>query len=74
MICPVEIGRKISALWAGRMRDHAEHGSLSEGRDGAGDEGTGRDVQAMAKNITWSPELSRLDLKYIAIASKRPIC
>jgi hypothetical protein len=26
------------------MGDHAEHGSLSEGRDGAGDESTGRDV------------------------------
>jgi hypothetical protein len=34
----------MSALRAVRMGDHAEHGSLSEGRDGAGDESTGRDV------------------------------
>ncbi len=27
-----------------RIGDHAEHGSLSEGRDGAGNEGTGRNV------------------------------
>jgi hypothetical protein len=44
MICPVEIARDMSALRAARMGDHAEHGSLSEGRDGAGDESTGRDV------------------------------
>src|SRR5579859_6288934 len=44
MICPVEIADDMSALRAVRMRDHAEHGSLSEGRDGAGDESTGRDV------------------------------
>src|SRR5579864_3305694 len=44
MICPVEIARDMSALRAVRIRDHAEHGSLSEGRDGAGDESTGRDV------------------------------
>src|SRR5579864_757958 len=44
MICPVEIADDMSALQAVRMRDHAEHGSLSEGRDGAGDESTGRDV------------------------------
>jgi hypothetical protein len=34
----------MSALWAVRMGDHAEHGRLSEGRDGAGDESTRRDV------------------------------
>src|ERR1700745_235467 len=44
MICPVEIGDDMSALRAVRIRDHAEHGSLSEGRDGAGDESTGCDV------------------------------
>jgi len=46
----------MSALRAVRMRDHAEHGDLSEGRDGAGNESTGvQDVmlQAMAKKITW---------------------
>src|SRR5580704_6442210 len=44
MICPVEIAHDMSALRAVRIGDHAEHGSLSEGRDGAGDESTGRDV------------------------------
>src|ERR1700690_465400 len=44
MICPVEIAHEMSALRAVRMGDHAEHGNLSEGRDGAGDESTGRDV------------------------------
>src|SRR5208337_2483070 len=44
MICPVEIASEMSALRAVRIGDHAEHGSLSEGRDGAGDESTGRDV------------------------------
>src|SRR5579864_871974 len=44
MICPVEIAGDMSALRTVRIRDHAEHGSLSEGRDGAGDESTGRDV------------------------------
>src|SRR6202035_920248 len=44
MICPVEIAHDMSALRAVRIGDHAEHGSLSEGRDGAGDESTGCDV------------------------------
>src|SRR5271169_5405026 len=44
MICPVEIAHDMSALRAVRIGDHAEHGSLSEGRDGAGDESTGRAV------------------------------
>src|ERR1700684_3042947 len=44
MICPVEIASDLSAFRAVRIRDHAEHGSLSEGRDGAGDESTRRDV------------------------------
>src|SRR5579871_6318732 len=44
MICPVEIAGDMSALRAVRIGDHAEHGSVSEGRDGAGDESTGRDV------------------------------
>ena len=33
-----------------RIGDHAEHGILPEGRDGAGDESTGCDVQAEAAN------------------------
>src|ERR1700690_1988951 len=44
MICPVEIASDMSAWRAARVGDHAEHGSLSEGRDGAGDESTGRNV------------------------------
>ena len=35
------------------MREHVKHGLLPEGRDGAGDESTGRDVAGMAKKITW---------------------
>ena len=34
----------MSALRAARMREHAKHGLLPEGRDGAGDESTGRNV------------------------------
>src|SRR5947209_20622235 len=49
MICPVEIARDMSALRAVRIRDHAKHGSLSEGRDGAGNESTGRDVAGDGK-------------------------
>ena len=44
MICPVEIAHEMSALRAVRIGDHAEHGNLSEGRGGAGDESTGRDA------------------------------
>src|ERR1700675_1953391 len=44
MICPVEIASEMSALRAVRVGDHAKHGFLPEGRDGAGDESTGRDV------------------------------
>ena len=44
MICPVEIAHEMSALRAAKIGDHAEHGDLSEGRDGAGDESTGRNV------------------------------
>jgi hypothetical protein len=44
MICPVEIASDMSALRAVRVGDHAEHGFLSEGRDGAGDESTGRNT------------------------------
>jgi hypothetical protein len=43
----------MSALRAVRIGDHAEHGSLSEGRDGAGDESKDVMLQAMAKKITW---------------------
>src|SRR5438552_9446133 len=49
MICPVQIARDMSALRAVRIRDHAKHGSLSEGRDGAGNESTGRDVAGDGK-------------------------
>src|SRR5450755_4819095 len=41
MICPVEIASDLSALRAARVGDHAEHGGLLEGRDGAGDESAG---------------------------------
>src|SRR5690348_7810610 len=44
MICPVEIAGEMSALRAARVGDHAKHGLLPEGRDGAGDESTGCDV------------------------------
>src|SRR6202049_3121659 len=44
MICPVEIAHEMSALRAVRVGDHAKHGILLEGRDGAGDESTGSDV------------------------------
>src|SRR5271170_666026 len=44
MICPVEIASDLSALRAARVGDHAEHGGLLEGRDGAGDESTGSDL------------------------------
>ena len=43
MICPVEIARDMSAFQAVRVRDHAKHGFLHEGRDGAGHESTGSD-------------------------------
>ena len=41
MICPVEIAHDMSAFQAVRIRDHAKHGFLLEGRDGAGNESTG---------------------------------
>ena len=44
MICPVEIASEMSAFRAARVGDHAKHDQLSEGRSGAGDESTGRDV------------------------------
>ncbi len=44
MICPVEIASDMSALRAVRIGDHAEHGSLSESRDGASDESAVRNV------------------------------
>ena len=43
MICPLEIASDLSALRAARVADHGKHGGLLEGRDGAGDEGTGSD-------------------------------
>src|ERR1035441_6278509 len=44
MICPVEIASDLSAFLAARVRDHAKHGFLLEGRDGAGDESAGTDL------------------------------
>ena len=44
MICPVEIARDMSALHAVRVRDHAKHGFLPQGRDGADDESTGSNL------------------------------
>jgi hypothetical protein len=44
MICPGELASDMSALQAARVGDHAKHGFLHEGRDGAGDENTGSDV------------------------------
>src|SRR5437660_11872492 len=44
MICPVEIASDMSAERAVRVGDHAKHGVLPEGLDGAGDESTGRDI------------------------------
>src|SRR6266576_1331079 len=49
MICPVQIARDMSALRAARVGDHAKHGLLPEGRDGAGNESTGRDVAGDGK-------------------------
>jgi hypothetical protein len=43
MLCPVELAHDLSALQAARVRDHGKHGILLEGRDGVGDESTGRD-------------------------------
>src|SRR5439155_1557455 len=43
MICPVELASDLSALRAARVGDHAKHGFLLEGRDGAGHESTGSD-------------------------------
>ena len=53
MICRDEIADAMSALLAARIRDRTKHGILLKGRDGAGDESTGRDLQAMARAITW---------------------
>jgi hypothetical protein len=36
MICPVDLAHDMSALRAARIGDHAKHGILLEGRDGAG--------------------------------------
>src|SRR5260221_14600985 len=44
MICGVEIASEMSAWRAARVGDHAKHGFLPEGRDGAGHESTGCDV------------------------------
>lgn len=45
MICLVEIASEMSAWQAARVGDHARHGKLLEGRDGAGHEGTGSDFE-----------------------------
>jgi Helix-turn-helix domain len=52
MICPVELASDMSALQTPRVGDHARHGKLLEGRDGAGYEGTGSDLRVVAKKIT----------------------
>src|SRR5260221_9917051 len=44
MICGVEIASEMSAWRARRVGDHAKHGLLHKGRDGAGHESTGCDV------------------------------
>src|SRR5437660_3622956 len=49
MICPVQIARDMSAWRAARVGDHAKHGLLPEGRDGAGNESTGRDIAGDGK-------------------------
>jgi len=41
--CPNELARDMSAFAAARVRDHARHVLLLEGRSGAGDEDTGSD-------------------------------
>ena len=53
MICPVEIASKMSAFRAVRVGDHAKHGILHEGRSGASDESTGRDVAGDGEEDTW---------------------
>ena len=53
MICPVEIASEVSALQAVRVGDHAEHGALPEGRDGAGMKVQEVILRAIAKKITW---------------------
>ena len=53
MICPVEIAGDLSAFRAVRVGDHAKHGFLLEGRDGAGDESTGSDLTGDSKTDTW---------------------
>jgi hypothetical protein len=45
MICPVEIAGDLSAFLAARVGDHAKHGVLLEGRDGAGDSCRNRSVK-----------------------------
>src|SRR6266699_3401412 len=49
MICPVEIAGDMSAFRAVRIRDHAKHGFLLEGRDGAGNESTGSNLAGDGK-------------------------
>src|SRR5229473_5187303 len=73
MICPVEIARDLSAFRAVRVGDHAKHGFLLEGRDGAGDESTGSDltgdgetgffrlemrIHGMTVSAVWVPALA----------------
>jgi len=42
----------MSAFRAVRVSDHDKHGSIPEGRGGAGNESTGSHVAGMAKKIT----------------------
>jgi hypothetical protein len=49
MICPVRLARDMSALQAVKVRDHAHHDLLHEGRDGAGDESTRSDFASYSQ-------------------------
>jgi hypothetical protein len=42
-----------SGLRAARVGDHARRGFLPEGRDGAGNESTGRDLAGAGEEVTW---------------------
>jgi len=71
MICPVEIAQEMSALRAVRMREHAKHGLLPEGRDGAGDERTGRNVAGDGQEdylVARSGDTGHKRPKYAAVA------
>jgi len=71
MICPVEIAHEMSALRAARMREHVKHGLLPEGRDGAGNESTGRDVTGDGQEdylVAGSRDIGHQRPAYAAVA------